>query len=76
MCVDDDLFAKVPRSNTGLKSRLKSCNTLRCLTMFVNDGQKSHLPPNMVDTMFSYDKLCNPSSSCKVVCDFIDKRNH
>ena len=75
MCIDDDLFAKVPRSNAGLKSRLKSCNMLRCLTMFVNDGQKSHLPPNIVDTMFSYDKLCNPSS-CKVVCDFIDKCNH
>ena len=79
MCVHDDLFAKVPRSNVGLRSRLKSCNTLRCLTMFANDGQKSHLPPNVVDTMFPYEKL-SPSSSCKVVLgDFIDRcngRNH
>ena len=75
MCVHDDLFAKVPRSNVGLWSRLKSCNTLRCLTMFVNDGQKSHLPPNVVDTMFPYKKL-SLSSSCKVVLgDFIDRCN-
>ena len=75
MCVHDDLFAKVPRSNVGLQSRLKSCNTLRCLTMFANDGQKSHLPPNVVDTMFPYEKL-SPSSSCKVVLgDFIDRCN-
>ena len=74
MCVDDDLFAKVPRSNVGLRSRLKSCNTLRCLTMFVNDGQKSHLPPNIVDTMFPYKKLSNPTS-CMVLGNFIDKCN-
>ena len=75
MCVHDDLFAKVPRSNVGLRSRLKSCNALRCLTMFVNDGQKSHLPPNVVDTMFPYEKLSPSSSSCKVLGDFIDGCN-
>ena len=78
MCVHDDLFAKVPRSNVGLRSRLKSCNTLRCLTMFVNDGRKSHFPPNVMDTMFPYEKL-SLSSSCKVLGDFIDGcngRNH
>ena len=75
MCIHDDLFAKVPRSNVGLRSRLKSCNTLRCLTMFANDGQKSHLPPNVVDTMFPYKKLSPSSSSCKVLGDFIDGCN-
>ena len=75
MCVDDDLFAKVPRSNIGLRSKLKSCNTLRCLTMFTNDGQKSHLLPNIVDTMLPYKKLSNPPSSCLVLGDFIEKCN-
>ena len=31
--------------------------------MFVNEGQKSHLPPNIVDTMFLYKKLSNPMST-------------
>ena len=34
MCSQDDLLAKVPRSNVALRSKLKSCNSLRCLTMF------------------------------------------
>ena len=75
MCVEDDLFAKVPRSNIGLRSRLKSCNTLRCLTMFVNEGQKSHLPPNVIDTMYPYEKLSNPVSTV-ALGDFIGECNN
>ena len=38
VCSQDDLLAKVPRSNIALQGRLKSCNSLRCLTMFEDNS--------------------------------------
>ena len=40
MCPQDDLLSKVPRSNIALRSKLKSCNSLRCLTMFEDESNK------------------------------------
>ena len=71
MCVDDDLYAKVSRSNIVLRSKLKACNTLRCLTMFENESRRIYLPPNVIDTMRPYRRL-SESSPCVALGDFIN----
>ena len=34
LIMKDELFAKVPHTNVAMRNSLKSCNTLRCLTLF------------------------------------------
>ena len=38
--IDDELYAKVPRTNVAMRNSLKSCNTLRCLTLFKDSNDR------------------------------------
>ena len=40
----DDLYTKVPQTNSALWSDIKSCNTLKCLTLFKDHPDDVKVP--------------------------------